>query len=193
MVLLAALIVCAMVPPLLASLTSVTENLRPQTASSERPYVILMRHGEAPGRVEPRDFDLNDCSTQRGLSDKGRKEARELGEALRERHIKVSKVVTSRWCRAQETAELMNVGPIETNPAFDNLEFNKHRSGTLIDRERKLIEAWQGPGLLLIVTHSSNIKVLAGLDIEQGTIIVVSPTGEDDTPLHFSKSAIGAL
>lgn len=136
--------------------------------------VVLVRHGDAPGRGEPVGFDLNDCGTQRNLSDKGRIEARNLGETFRARGITVTKVLTSRFCRARDTAELMKVGPIENAPAFDDLALNKQHAEELLDRERTLITSWQGPGLLLVVSHGSNIKALTGIDIEQGAMLVVS-------------------
>ena len=40
--------------------------------------------------------------------------------------------------------------------------------------EHELIASWHGPGALLVVTHGSNIKALTGIDLEQGTMVVVS-------------------
>jgi phosphohistidine phosphatase SixA len=133
-----------------------------------------VRHSDAPGRGEPNGFDLNDCRTQRNLSDKGRNEARELGAIFHTRRINVTKVLTSRWCRAHETAELMKLGPVQYAPVFDNLEFNKQRARELLEGERKLIASWRGPGVLLIVSHGSNIKALTGLDPEQSAMLVIS-------------------
>lgn len=137
-------------------------------------YVILARHADAPGRGEPDGFELNNCSTQRNLSDKGRNEARELGRQFRERGINVTKVLTSRWCRAHETAELMKLGPVENAPAFDDFELNKQNAKELLDSERKLIAYWPGPGVLLIVSHGSNIKALTGIHLKEGAMLVVS-------------------
>lgn len=145
-----------------------------QAVPDDRSYVIVARHADAPGRGEPAGFDLNDCSTQRNLSDKGRKEARDLGAAFRARGINVTKVLTSRWCRAQETAELMQLGPIESAAAFDNLELNKQHANELLDDERKLIASWRGPGVLLVISHNSNIKALTSIDPEQNVMFVVS-------------------
>ena len=89
--------------------------------TSAQPYVILLRHGQAPGRGEPANFDLNDCGTQRGLSDKGRDEAIQLGNTLRSLDVNVTKILTSRWCRTRQTAELLGFGPIEDDRVFDNL------------------------------------------------------------------------
>ena len=52
---------------------------------------------------------------------------------------------------------------------------NKYRAAVLMDGERELITSWHGPGVMLVVTHSSNIKLLTGMNVEQGTMIV-APT-----------------
>ena len=87
----------ALVPSWLVTSTSVPNNSVVSGALGEHPYVILLRHGEAPGRSEPLGFNLNDCSTQRNLSDKGRGESRQLGELLRAHGINFTKVLTSRF------------------------------------------------------------------------------------------------
>jgi phosphohistidine phosphatase SixA len=181
------LIGCIASAPLLIGSTSRVDGPDRQTAAAEPSYVILLRHGDAPGRNEPASFDLNDCATQRNLSDKGRDEAREMGDALRGRGVNVAKVLASRWCRTHETAELLNLGPVEAHRTFDNLDFNKHRSVTMLERERQLIASWQGPGVLVIVTHSSNIKALTGLDAARGMVIVASPTDESGVTLNFGQ------
>ena len=187
--LLAALLMCAPSAAFIAPSDGFVDGVaaaKPARAS----FVVILRHGDAPGRGEPLSFDLNDCSTQRNLSDKGRVEARQLGAALRTSHIKIAKVLSSRWCRTRETAELLNVGPVEASAAFDNFEFNKHRTVALLDRERELIASWRGPGVLLIVTPSSNIKALTGLDVEYGAALVVSPDGDSNAALRFEKVAL---
>jgi phosphohistidine phosphatase SixA len=158
------------------------------SAALEEPsYVALVRHGDAPGRHEPPGFDLNDCSTQRNLSDKGRSDARQLGELIRGTGLRVTAVVASRWCRARQTAELMDLGPVKNEPSFDNLAFNRKRAEELLDGERKLITSWHGPGVLLIVTHQSNIKALTGLDLEQGEMVVTNPFQGSSVSARFRK------
>jgi len=67
-------------------------------------YVLLMRHALAPGVGDPENFRLDDCSTQRNLSEEGRQDAREIGQWLQRREVKIFRVESSRWCRAKETA-----------------------------------------------------------------------------------------
>jgi hypothetical protein len=46
--------------------------------------VALIRHASAPGPAgDPADYRLDDCATQRNLSEQGRTEARTLGERFR--------------------------------------------------------------------------------------------------------------
>ncbi len=149
--------------------------------------VVIIRHGDAPGRDEPPNFDLADCGTQRNLSDEGRSDARERGEALRREGIRITKILSSRWCRTRETAELLHVGTVKDEPIFDNLDINKAHAEELLNDERELIANWRGPGVLLIVTHSSNIRGLTGLDVEPGVMIIATRTPEGGIAFRFSK------
>jgi phosphohistidine phosphatase SixA len=65
-----------------------------------------MRHATARQVGDPLVFDVNDCSVQRNLSQKGRKEVKLIGQAFHARSIPVAKVLSSRFCRTQETAKL---------------------------------------------------------------------------------------
>jgi phosphohistidine phosphatase SixA len=143
------------------------------SAASDEIAVILLRHADAPGRGEPHGFILKECATQRNLSERGRDDARALGAKLRASAVAIDRVVSSEWCRARETAELMNVGAVEDAPAFDDLTFYPHRINELLDGERRLIEAWRGPGILLVVTHSSNIAALTHLDMSAGAMVAI--------------------
>ena len=41
--------------------------------------LIFIRHAYAPGGGDPNNFDINDCNTQRNLSNAGRKQANKIG------------------------------------------------------------------------------------------------------------------
>ena len=41
--------------------------------------LIFIRHAYAPGGGDPINFDINNCDTQRNLSDSGRNQANEIG------------------------------------------------------------------------------------------------------------------
>ena len=50
---------------------------------NEPGHALLLRHALAPGVGDPAGFVLDNCSTQRNLSAKGRQQARDIGERLR--------------------------------------------------------------------------------------------------------------
>jgi broad specificity phosphatase PhoE len=156
--------------------------------ASGRPLVILVRHGDAPGSGEPEGFTLGKCSTQRNLSDKGRKQAGEIGNRLRAAGIDVTKVMASELCRTQQTAALMRLGPVESAAAFDDLADFKQRGDELLGRERRIIADWRGPGALLIVTHGSNIKALTGFHVQPGAVLMAKFSDEQLVATLFSTS-----
>ena len=82
-------------------------------------HVALVRHGAtAGGAGDPPGFRLDDCATQRNLTDKGRAEARRLGDQFRSEDVAVGKLMSSQWCRCQETAALMDLGPVSCSRCY---------------------------------------------------------------------------
>lgn len=69
--------------------------------------VIYLRHGTTdtaqPDRVP--EVDLNDCSTQRPLTEEGLQSAVKTGGAIRAARIPVGEILVSPMCRTIETAE----------------------------------------------------------------------------------------
>ena len=79
--------------------------------------MVLIRHAiTTPGVGDPPGFRLEDCSTQRNLTDAGRAHARRIGEEWRARKISIGRLVSSPWCRCLETAELAFKRKPETSP-----------------------------------------------------------------------------
>jgi phosphohistidine phosphatase SixA len=66
--------------------------------------LILIRHAYAPGNGDPENFNINDCTTQRNLNDKGIMESKSLGKFFFKNNIKIDKVLSSEWCRCKDTA-----------------------------------------------------------------------------------------
>ena len=66
--------------------------------------LIFIRHAYAPGSGDPKNFNLNDCSTQRNLNDSGREQSKNIGNFFSRHGIKINKVYSSEWCRCKETA-----------------------------------------------------------------------------------------
>ena len=125
--------------------------------------IVLFRHATAPGVGDPEGFRLDECATQRNLSDAGRAEARRIGGRFRQNGIRVGLVLTSRWCRTLETAQLAFGPDVRDEPAFDSFFGKDDRArDAQTRRAREILSAWRGPGTLVVVTHQVNITALTG-------------------------------
>ena len=72
--------------------------------------VIFLRHSWAPGWGDPENFKIDDCSTQRNLSDDGVLQARKIGKFFLINQIEFSEILTSEWFRCKDTVKEMNIG-----------------------------------------------------------------------------------
>jgi len=58
-------------------------------------HILMIRHALAPGTGDPANFRIGDCSTQRNLDDRGRKQAKAIGNWLRSNDITSARVYSS--------------------------------------------------------------------------------------------------
>jgi phosphohistidine phosphatase SixA len=143
-------------------------------------HVALMRHADAPGGFgDPPGFRVEDCATQRNLSEKGRTDAAKIGSQLQREGIAFEKILSSPWCRCVDTAKLLNLGTVDTEATFGNVVVLRDQRETLTAGARALIAKWTARGNLLVVTHGANIFALTGISPASGEIVVVrSGSGE---------------
>lgn len=136
--------------------------------------VVLMRHAIAPGTGDPDEFRLDDCRTQRNLSETGRAQAREAGNQFRRRNIPIKQVLSSQWCRCLETAQLLNLGEVKPEPALNSFFRDFSTEDRQTAQTRRLIAAHrQQQGVVLMVTHQVNITALTGIVPRSGAAVVV--------------------
>ena len=155
------------------------------TALKAGGHVVLVRHAATTGGAgDPPGFRLDDCATQRPLTEEGRTQARKIGQRFRTEDIAIGKVVSSQWCRCRDTAALMNLGPVETAATFNNAFTLRERVDDLSAGAREIIAAWNGPGTLVIVTHGANIRPLTGIDLGEGGMVVVRPDSASPSKLR---------
>ena len=69
-------------------------------------YVIFFRHTTADQGSDAAPVDLDDCTTQRNMSEAGLRDARTIGQAFRRLAIPVGQVLSSEYCRTLETARV---------------------------------------------------------------------------------------
>jgi phosphohistidine phosphatase SixA len=147
-------------------------------------YVIVVRHGATyADQADTDPLNLDNVAKQRQLNDKGRADARALGEVLRAAGVPLGKVYASRYQRAVETARLIaGKDPQTTVDVSEGGQVvtpneNTRRAQAL----RTLIGATPDGGTnTLIVTHRPNIMDALGKDwfeVREGETSVFKPDG----------------
>lgn len=144
-------------------------------------YVLLMRHMATERSPDQwSGVDLDDCSTQRVLSEEGQRQAREFGAAVRRLGIPIGDVLVSPYCRTRETARLAfgrdgTVSPLLTT--WDDLPVDQKTARAT--ELRKLLDTRPDDGKnTLLVTHTGNLLWTLGLDSKpEGLAHVFEPTG----------------
>lgn len=161
----------------LFSASSLTQAQTPfARAMQDGQHVLLMRHADAPGYGDPQGYQLNQCSSQRNLGERGKKQAQAIGDWIAKQGIQQAKVYSSPWCRCFDTATLLNKGPVTKEAAlgsfFDNMSQAQKQTQelmNLIQLERK-----QHPATpIIMVTHHVNIESFTGKVLGSGDMILV--------------------
>lgn len=139
--------------------------------------VVLMRHTvTTPGVGDPVGFRLDNCATQRNLTDAGREDARRVGAAFRQRSIPVGRVLSSPWCRCLETSRLA-FGQAEVWTPLSNLFDNRAGEPEQMRALREIAGRRPAGGNLLLVTHGSVVLPLTGIQPAPGEMVVLTPDG----------------
>jgi len=143
-------------------------------------HVLLLRHMTTVRNPDQwGGVDLGDCSTQRELSDVGRRQAENLGLAFQKLGIPVGEVIVSPYCRCQETGKLaFGKGTVsDVLSVWDELSMEeKTERGAQI---RKLLDTPPADGTnTVLITHTGNLLWSFGLDSRpEGLAHVFKPTG----------------
>jgi phosphohistidine phosphatase SixA len=138
-------------------------------------HVLLMRHTRAPGVGDPANYSLNDCKTQRNLSDEGRQQAVTVGNWLKKQGVQTAEVQSSVWCRCKDTAELLQLGRVTVEPTlasfFDDMSKAKAQNQKLEQFIAAKLKT-KGKQALILVTHHVNIYEFMGENVDSGDMVL---------------------
>ena len=134
---------------------------------------VLLRHASAPGMGDPDYFDVEDCSTQRNLSDAGRKQAESIGNLFRANGIKKAHVFSSQWCRCLETASLLKLGAVEVLPHLNSFFQQYELRDSQTENLSKWIDTQNIEDIIVLVTHQVNITSLTDVYPSSGELVFV--------------------
>jgi phosphohistidine phosphatase SixA len=147
--------------------TQVLENLK------KGGNLIFIRHAYAPGGGDPDNFNINDCSTQRNLSDSGREQSKKIGKFFIKNNIPISLVISSKWCRCKETARIAfeNFETKNFLNSFFSEKFSKNRKSQMINL-KKYVDNWDKEKNLVLVTHYVIILAITGETTSSGELVI---------------------
>ena len=135
--------------------------------------LIFIRHAYAPGSGDPNNFNLNDCSSQRNLSEEGKKQARYIGEFFRDNEIKIDKVLSSEWCRCKETAKIAfkNFSTNSFLNSFYSSKFAKNKKKQ-VEALNNYVKKYKSNKNLVFVTHYVLISEVLNYGPSSGEIVI---------------------
>lgn len=148
-------------------------------------FVLYLRHGKTDSSIPDQvPIDLDDCQTQRPLTEEGRAEIRLIGEAIRQLGIPVGEIISSPLCRAKESAAIAFGGDFEVNR---DLMYTAHLTTQeklpIVATTLKLVSTpveIEGMNRVL-VAHAPNIAEIMDYFPEvEGTLIVFKPLGQGE-------------
>ena len=135
--------------------------------------LIFIRHAYAPGSGDPKNFNLNDCSTQRNLNESGKEQSKIIGNLFTKYNINLKNIYSSEWCRCKETA-LIAFKRFETKTflnSFYSAQFAKNRKKQ-VDEFKNFIKNWNKKDNLIFVTHYVFISEILNYSPSSGEIII---------------------
>lgn len=135
--------------------------------------LIFIRHAYAPGGGDPDNFDINDCNTQRNLSDSGRQQAKNISNFFIENQINFKRVYSSEWCRCKETASIA-FNNFETKSflnSFFSSQFAKNKDPQM-KKLKTFISNWNENKNLVFVTHYVVISESLNYAPSSGEIVI---------------------
>ncbi len=135
--------------------------------------LIFIRHAYAPGNGDPNNFNLNDCSTQRNLSEEGRKQAQYIGDFFIKNKISIDRVISSEWCRCKETAKIAfkNFSTKNFLNSFYSSKFANNKTKQ-VEELNLYIERFKSKKNLILVTHYVLISEVLNYAPSSGEIVV---------------------
>lgn len=148
--------------------------------------VVVLRHATTvPGIGDPPNFKLNDCRTQRNLSEAGQQESKRMGAWFKAQQLQPRAVLSSAWCRCIDTAQLafgqQTVWPALNSTFGDRID-QPDQTGALRQALARVparqFEVW--------VTHQVNISALTQRSPAMGEGFIVDRQGQVLSPIAFA-------
>lgn len=127
-------------------------------------YEIVLRHADASYGTDwsnaytyagpPFWWESKDTLLARQLNPQGIERATELGQIFKDLKYPIKRIITSEFYRSIQTAQLMNIGPINSEDGrINNLAYNVYPPGIVLGLVAILQEQPVDGQMTLIITH----------------------------------------
>lgn len=146
-------------------------------------YVLYLRHAPTDNSKPDRlpAVDLNDCNTQRPLTNEGRALAARVGKAIRAARIPIKSIYISPLCRVKDTAAAAFPGrqvQVELNLMYTG-NLTDAQKAPIVANTRRLLSKPVAPGSnRLLIAHAPNLMDLMGYFPKETTLVVFRPRGD---------------
>ena len=135
--------------------------------------VLMLRHAQTEAGVgDPPNFQLDQCSTQRNLSEEGRAQSKRIAQWFAARNLTVTSVQSSAWCRCKDTATLA-FGRFDLLPALNSTFDSRSTQAAQTEALRERLKGIRAGQFEVWVTHQVNISSMTGEGPTMGEAFVV--------------------
>lgn len=146
-------------------------------------FTLYLRHGPTNNAIADHmpKVDLNDCSTQRPLTDVGRQLMAHVGASMRKAGIPVGEFRVSPMCRARESAQAAYPDlPAMVDPNLMVVaNFTAAEKAPIIANTKRLLATPVAAGTnRLLLAHAPNLADLIGYFPKEGTLVIFRPHGD---------------
>lgn len=146
-------------------------------------FALYLRHAPTDNSKPDRlpAVDLNDCNTQRPLTEDGRALAARVGKAIRAARIPIKEIFISPLCRVKDTAAAAFPGrkvQVDLNLMYTG-NLTDAQKAPIVDNTRRLLSKPVAPGgNRLVIAHAPNLMDLMGYFPKEATLVVFRPRGD---------------
>ncbi len=148
-------------------------------------FVLYMRHGPTDQSQADQypGLDLDDCSTQRQLTQEGREVAARVGEAIRKADIPLGEIISSPMCRCKNTAEAAFHTDFSTD---EHLMYTAHLTEEEKEPKSRALREFLSQPVpkgqnRILVGHGPNMMDLMEYFVSpEGAVVVFQPEGDQE-------------
>lgn len=148
-------------------------------------YVLYLRHGKTDSSIPDQvPVQLDDCSSQRPLTEEGYQQMVRVGENIRALDVPVGDVLVSPFCRTRASADAAfgkNNWQLE-NLLMYTAAMTRAEKDPVVARTRELVSLpISTPGTnRVLIAHGPNMAELMSYFPPEGTLVIIKPLGDQD-------------